>query len=148
VGAGDPVPAPQEGPQAAGRHDPVEARGRLTAEGLPRSYRVTRAAELRALLAQGKRRRTDHLDLFTRPSPVGRSRLAVVVPRHRHTAVRRNRLRRRIREIGRRYVLPTLGMPTDVGIRARPAAYDATFERLRQEIVTALCPSSPASSSC
>jgi ribonuclease P protein component len=104
--------------------------------------------ELRALLTQGKRRRTDHLDLFTRPSPVGCSRLAVVVPRHGQTAVCRNRLRRRIREIGRRYVLPALEGPTDVGIRARPAAYGITFEALRLEIVAALCPSSRASSSC
>jgi len=72
----------------------------------------------------------------------------VVVPRHAHTAVLRNRLRRRIREIGRRYVLPALDQPTDVGIRARPAAYDIPFEHLRVEIVAALCPSSRAPSSC
>jgi len=120
----------------------------VTGEGLPRGVRLTRAADLRALLTQGKRRRTDHLDLFTRPSPVGRSRLAVVVPRHNHTAVLRNRLRRRIREIGRRYVLPELAEPTDVGVRARPSAYDTPFARLRMEIVAALCPSSRAPSSC
>lgn len=71
-----------------------------------------------------------------------------MVPRHAHTAVGRNRLRRRIREIGRRYVLPVLEAPLDVGIRARPAAYEATFDRLRLEIVSTLCPSSRASSSC
>lgn len=92
-------------------------------------------------MTQGKRHRTDHLDLFTRPSPVGRSRLAVVVPRHRHTAVERNRLRRRLREIGRRQVLPVLAAPTDVAVRARAAAYDASFQALREELVT-LCPSS------
>ena len=70
------------------------------------------------------------------------------MPRHGETAVGRNRLRRRIREIGRRYVLPELDVPTDVGIRARPAAYEATFEHLRLEIVAALCPSPRASSSC
>ena len=71
----------------------------------------------------------------------------MVVPRHAQTAVRRNRLRRRIREIGRRYVLPVLEVPTDVGVKARPGAYEATFEHLRLEIVAALCPSSRASSS-
>jgi ribonuclease P protein component len=110
--------------------------------------RITRAGELRALLTQGKRRRTDHLDLFTRPSPFDHSRLAVVVPRHGHTAVRRNQLRRRIKEIGRRWVLPALAAPTDALVRARPAAYEAPFDRLRLEIVAALCPSSRASSSC
>lgn len=92
-------------------------------------------------MTQGKRRRTDHLDLFTRPSPAGRSRLAVIVPRYRHSAVERNRLRRRLREIGRRQVLPVLAAPTDVAVRARAAAYDATFSALRDELAS-LCPSS------
>lgn len=97
-------------------------------------------------MTQGKRRRTDHLDLFTRPSPAGASRLAVIVPRYRHTAVQRNRLRRQLREIGRRQVLPVLARPTDVAVRARAAAYDASFADLSAEL-TVLCPSSPDSSS-
>ncbi|MBI1722997.1 MAG: ribonuclease P protein component [Gemmatimonadetes bacterium] len=109
--------------------------------------RITRAVELRALMTQGKRRRTDHLDLFTRPSPVGSSRLALIVPRYAHTAVRRNRLRRQLREIGRRHVLPVMAEATDVGFRARPPAYAASFETLRQEIVGYLCPSSRDSAS-
>jgi len=111
-------------------------------EGLPRSHRITRASELRAIISQGKRRRTDHLDLFTRPSPVGLSRLAVIVPRYSHSAVRRNRLRRRLREIGRREVLPLLPSPTDLAVRARREAYAARFETLRAEFVGTLCPSS------
>jgi ribonuclease P protein component len=96
-------------------------------------------------MTQGKRRRTDHLDLFTRPSPVDCSRLAVVVARSRHSAVQRNRLRRQLREIGRRQVLPVLKEATDVAVRARPAAYQASFETLQREFVGSLCPSSPDS---
>ncbi len=96
-------------------------------------------------MTEGKRRRTDHLDLFTRVSPAGCSRLAVIVPRHAHTAVERNRLRRRLREIGRRCVLPVLSTPTDVAVRARANAYDATFAILVTELMT-LCPSSRDSS--
>ena len=90
-------------------------------------------------MEQGKRRRTDHLDLFTQPSPVGLSRLAIIVPRHSQTAVRRNRLRRRLRELGRREVLPALLEPTDIAVRARPSAYGAPFETLRREFVGTLC---------
>jgi len=108
---------------------------------------MTRAGELRALMTQGKRRRTGHLDLFTRPSPVGSSRLAVIVPRFSFTAVRRNLLRRRLREIGRRDVLPALAEPTDLAVRARAAAYSAPFAALRTEFVGALCPRSPGSAS-
>jgi ribonuclease P protein component len=113
----------------------------LTSERLPETARLSRASDLRAIMTQGKRRRTDHLDLFWRASPVGGSRLAVVVPRFRETAVRRNRLRRRLREIGRRWVLPVLSDPTDVAVRARREAYDAGFDTLRSEFVGTLCPS-------
>jgi hypothetical protein len=45
-----------------------------------------------------------------RGSPVsaGDSRFGTIVPKHRRTIVERNRLRRRLREIGRRDVLPAL----------------------------------------
>lgn len=111
----------------------------MTAERLPQSSRLTHASELRALMSQGKRQRTDHLDLFYRVSPVARSRLAVIVPRYAHTAVRRNRLRRRLREIGRRGVLPALADPTDVAVRARAAAYEAKYDTLRREFIGSLC---------
>ena len=67
--------------------------------------------------------------------------------RLRHTAVRRNRLRRRLREIGRRQVLPVLREPTDVAVRARPSAYGAGFETLRREVVGSVCRSRPDSAS-
>ena len=96
-------------------------------------------------MTQGKRRRTDHLDLFTRPSPVGSSRLTIIVPRYKESAVKRNRLRRRLREIGRRQVLPVLASVLDIAVRPRPAAYVASFETLRREFVGSLCPPSPGS---
>ena len=71
----------------------------------------------------------------------------MVVPLLRQTAVRRNQLRRRLREIGRRDVLPRLAQPTDVAVRARAAAYDAPFETLRQEFVGSVCPPSRSSAS-
>jgi ribonuclease P protein component len=117
----------------------------LTTERLPKAFRIGRAAELRALMTEGKRRRTDHLDLFIRPSPLEHSRLAVIVARYGHTAPQRNRLRRRLREICRRSVLPALTESADLAVRARAAAYAAGFDRLRAEIVGTLCPSLPAS---
>lgn len=64
-----------------------------------------------------------------------------MVPRHTHSAVRRNQLRRRLREIARRLVVPVLPEPTDVGVRARATAYQASYETLRLEMIGALCPS-------
>jgi ribonuclease P protein component len=64
----------------------------------------------------------------------GHPRIGLIVPRHRSTAVARNRLRRRLREIWRRELqqeLPAL----DVVIRARPEAYRAPYAALRAELL-------------
>jgi ribonuclease P protein component len=63
----------------------------------------------------------------------------VVVPKHKHTIVERNLVRRRIREIGRSVLLPALrnsGAALDVLVRARPEAYGAPFSQLRDELAT------------
>jgi ribonuclease P protein component len=62
----------------------------------------------------------------------------LVVPRHRRTAVARNRLKRRLRELARTEILPRLdasGSPVDLLVRARPEAYAAGFSDLRQELL-------------
>jgi ribonuclease P protein component len=67
------------------------------------------------------------------PSPHAYLRAGIVVPRHKHNAVERNTLKRRLREIVRLWVLP-LGIPMDLVIWAQRAAYDMTYDRLRQEM--------------
>jgi len=49
------------------------------------------------------------------------------VPRHRQTAVARNRVKRRLRELLRAALLPALraSAPLDVVVRATPEAYAA-----------------------
>jgi ribonuclease P protein component len=89
-------------------------------------------------MKRGERTRTDHLDVFFAASPDSFPRLGLVVPKHRHTIVERNRVKRRLREIGRIEVLPRLrstGRPLDVLVRARPEAYEASFDALRDEFV-------------
>jgi ribonuclease P protein component len=63
--------------------------------------------------------------------PVGR--VGIIVPRHRQTAVRRNLLKRRLRELVRLQLLPALRTGAVV-IRARPEAYEATFAELARQI--------------
>jgi len=61
-----------------------------------------------------------------------------VVPKHRHEIVERNRVKRRLREAGRTVVLPALrnsGLALDVLVRARPEAYQAVYDDLRQELL-------------
>lgn len=110
-------------------------------ERFPRQARLTAGREIRRALRQGERRRTTPVDVFAAPSPAGRPRLGVVVPLFGHTAVERNRLQRRLREIGRRDWLAAAwdqGRETDLLLRARPAAYGCGFDALRREVLGAL----------
>ena len=106
--------------------------------GLPRTVRITSSEEIRTLFRRGKRKRTRHLDVFVSASPVSHPRWGVVVPKHKQTIVRRNRLKRRLREVGRTEVLPrlrTAGVDIDFMVRARPEAYAAEFDALRDELI-------------
>jgi ribonuclease P protein component len=80
--------------------------------------------------------RTTHLDLAWRPGQTAHARAAIIVPRYQFTAVARNRLRRRLREILRRGVIATLP-PIDVVVRAKRQAYGAPFALLRAELADA-----------
>ncbi|MDX1673655.1 MAG: ribonuclease P protein component [Longimicrobiales bacterium] len=125
--------------------DAREARGR----GLPRNRRITRGAEIRALFKRGKRSRTPHLDVLFSDSPASFSRVGLVVPRHGNTAVRRNRVKRRLKEALRREVLPRLDAAdarVDLMVRARREAYDVSYARLAGELVDWLEAQWPASS--
>lgn len=81
------------------------------------------------------------MDVFFAASPASHSRIGIIVPKHGHKIVERNLLKRRLREIGRRQVLPDLeatGVCGDVLIRARRPAYDADFTRLECEVKQAV----------
>lgn len=64
---------------------------------------------------------------------LGHARLGLLVPKARQTAVARNRLRRRLKELWRREIRPR--QPAcDVVVRTRSSAYSATFAQLRVEL--------------
>lgn len=130
-------------------------------EALPRAARITASDEIRRLFQRGKRRKTRNLDVFISASPASRSRLGLVVPKPRQKTapdgkrvrgaiVQRNRLKRRLREIGRTGLLPeleTAGVRLDVLIRARPEAYGRSFRELRDEVLSLrewMCSSDPS----
>lgn len=77
-----------------------------------------------------------YVEVAWRPNRSGHPRLGVIVPRFQHSAVARNRVRRRLREIARRG--PLVGLASvDVLVRARRAAYAATFGALRVDLTEA-----------
>lgn len=114
------------------------AAGAPDGQRFPRARRLTRGADIREVLRQGKRSGTAHLDVFDSPSPLSHLRLGLIVPRHGHTAVERNLLKRRLREIVRKELIPRLqrgDVVLDIIVRARRNAYGIPYEDLRAELI-------------
>jgi ribonuclease P protein component len=87
----------------------------------------------------GKRIRTSNLDLRVVLATGAVSRIGFVVPKHGHSSVERNQLKRRLRELGRRRVLDIMrgvgpASSVDVVMRAQPGAYRLEYAQLEREI--------------
>ena len=59
--------------------------------------------------------------------------MGLIVPKFQSSAVARNRLRRRLKELWRRELMGTVP-DWDVVLRARREAYQATFDALREQL--------------
>jgi ribonuclease P protein component len=99
----------------------------------PRSRRITRRSEFLNVGTKGRRVRALDLDVRWLASPSNVMRAGVIVPRYGHTAVVRNKLKRRLRELVRSCLLP-MNLPLDVVVRARPTAYERTFSQLHGQV--------------
>lgn len=76
---------------------------------------------------------TSHLDARFAVSAQLKPRVGLIVPKYKHSAIDRNRLRRRLRELIRVQLLPGV-TGGDALIRAKADAYDVSFDGLRAEI--------------
>jgi ribonuclease P protein component len=103
---------------------------------IPSARRLRRSSDIRSVFRSGRRYRCGPIDLFLGPG-VSASRAAIVVPRYGHSAVDRNRLKRRLREIVRLHWLPA-NLPGNAVFRARQAAYDSSFDELRAAVMSGL----------
>jgi ribonuclease P protein component len=88
----------------------------------------------------GKRVGTASLEVRILETSMPNSRFGIVVPKYGHSAVRRNRLKRALRELTRMRLLTEFRAPdvrvVDVVMRARPNAYGASPEKLQGEFET------------
>ena len=122
---------------SASRTSTQEPDAPRASHNFPRRARITRGAELQRVAREGKRIRTKFLEVRAIASPLAHStaqptRVGLIVPRHRQTAVARNRIKRRLRELSRTRLLP-LRLTADVVIRIRPDAYRASFPDLASD---------------
>ncbi len=76
---------------------------------------------------------TPNLDVRFAVTAQAVPRIGLIVPRHKHSAVDRNRLRRRLRELIRTELLPSVEHGEAL-IRAKSEAYELSFAGLRTEI--------------
>ena len=107
-------------------------------ERLPRSARLRSSRDIRALFRRGRRTRTASLEVLVLASDGARARVGWVVPKLGRRIVDRNKLKRRLREIGRKRVLVCLreaGLAADVLVRARTPAYRASYGQLEAEVM-------------
>jgi ribonuclease P protein component len=103
-------------------------------QGLAREQRIRRRAEFLRCYREGRRRGGQHSTLFYADGPPPDPRLGVTASRKVGGSVVRQRLKRRVREIFRRWdrrgELPAL----DLVFNLKPSAAQAGFEELRSEI--------------
>lgn len=103
--------------------------------GFPRRSRLTSETDLETVRRTGKRIQTERLDARVSASLLQHPRVGIVVPKHRRKIVERNRVKRRLRELVRTRLLPHLDR-LDLLIRAKPEAYDSSFEQLADDVAS------------
>ena len=110
----------------------------MHAEAFPRSSRLLRRSDYRAAYGAGRKVAGKLLVLFIRPNDMGEVRLGLTATKKTGTAVVRNRIRRRLREIFRKEA--RLGLVgggwngTDVVLNVREGAATATSRELALDL--------------
>jgi ribonuclease P protein component len=103
-------------------------------EGFPASHRLRRRPEIRHVYDMGRKVPGRLAVVFSRPSAGPSTRLGVTVTRKAGSAVIRNLLRRRVREIFRRSAAVGAATPFDVVVNVSPQGAEAPFAELRDEL--------------
>jgi ribonuclease P protein component len=103
----------------------------------PRACRLVRRAEYDAVYREGRRRSGREFTAFIRPNGLDLSRFGWSIKKALGGAVRRNRIRRRLREILRLH-RQEIAPGWDVVIHPRSSAATADFPALTQELLKVL----------
>jgi ribonuclease P protein component len=115
-------------------------------EGFPKEARLRKRRDFTDCQKRGRRVAGRWLVIFALDNALGRSRWGLSVPKKVGSAVVRNRVKRRLREIVRRERRKP-SPPRDLCILARPEAAEASIDELSRELdaLSRRLPSSPSS---
>jgi ribonuclease P protein component len=125
-------------PGVAGR-DASASRSKapLTDQRFPRSSRLTARRSFLRIYEKGQRVTGAYFVIFGEPGATDATRLGITATRKCGGAVQRNRLKRSVREIFRREIIPGLS-PIDLVVNVKPSAATAPYRRLEADLVTRL----------
>ncbi len=113
----------------------AEGRARWPAgESFPRRERLRRRADFQRCYREGRRRHGALLVVHSLPNGTDQPRLGLTVGRKVGGAVARNRLKRRVREIYRRWKERSRLPGLDLVVHAKPPAGAASFTELATEL--------------
>ena len=105
-------------------------------ESFPRSRRIVRGSDYRAIYDKGRRVDGGRFFLFGRPNELGRHRLGLTVSRKVGGAVVRNRVKRLFREIFRKSAAD-IPCHYDFVVNAKRECATAAYAALREEFLAA-----------
>ena len=111
----------------------------------PKQYRLLRRLDFQLVYKQGQRRSASLCTVFYRPNGLAATRLGITAPKRLGTAVLRNRIKRRIREIFRLHRQELPG-GWDIVLNPRPGAAAVAYPVLERELLR-LFPARPPGSS-
>lgn len=115
--------------------------GPAVSETFSRDDRLRKRREFEECYASGVRVSGRHIQVFLLADPPGipsRPRLGISVPRRVGTAVQRNRVRRRLREIFRRTRSLFANAAPRLVVNARPSSAGAAFSELLEDYRSAV----------
>lgn len=117
---------------------PVQGVGGSRGEQFRPAERLKKRAEFKRTQRKGRRSTGPHLVVYARPNSLEWSRLGLTVSRKVGKATRRNRWKRRLREIFRRNKAEIPSGYDVVVIVKHSAPADPDFETLREEMIDLL----------
>jgi ribonuclease P protein component len=124
-------------PHAAKRGATPSRASDLPRLDLPRETRLVRRAEYDAVYREGRRRTSREFTIFVRPNGLEVSRFGWSIKKALGNAVRRNRIRRRLREIFRLH-RQEIARGWDIVVHPRTTVATAEFPALAQEMLKLL----------